>query len=140
MTSLIGVNRFLMIVRINDLMAYSNNHTEILDPFDDNISGKISRKIGTLSLPDKDNISDYDLYILDKNLKMVKVSPLFVLENKQFLILLSKLIDFPDNCFNIVNKRVIDYLRTNSEKFLDSVQESAYQNIKFQDFLFDPFP
>lgn len=140
MTRLIGVNRFIMVVRINELMEYSQNHAEILDPLDENIDGLNVRELGTLSLPNREETLDYEFYVLNRELIMVRVSPLFVPENKQFVILLSKLIEYPPNCINIVNDRVIAYLNNSYERFVNRVKESTYQNIEFEDFLFDPLP
>lgn len=145
--AVVGINRFIMLVRMDDLTDYSKNHYEILDPFHEDVKGKIICEIGTLATrpyPDScgqyhNTISDYDVYTLDQNLKIYRRDQLLVPENMQFVILLNKNITFPEIIlYDIINVRVLNYLRSRVPKFIDAAIEALYQNIKYPNYSYDP--
>lgn len=143
----VGLNRFIMVVRMDDLTDYSQNHYEILDPFHEDVQGKTVREIGTLATrpyPDScglyhNTVSDYNVFTLDQNLKIFRRNQLFVPENMQFVILLNKEIIFPETIlYDIINVRVINYLKARVPKFIDAAIEALYQNIQYNDYTYDP--
>lgn len=145
--SKVGLNRFIMLVRMDDLTDYSKNHYEILDPYDDSIKGKIVREIGTLvtrPYPDScgvyyNDISNYDVYTLDQNLKIFRKNQLYIPENMQFVILLNKSIEFPEIIlYNIINVRVVNYLKARVPEFVEITSSALYQKIKYSNYKLDP--
>jgi len=119
---LTGIRRFLLIVRINSLINFDDNHFDILDPFDPITRNKTAKVVGTLSLPNKNDISDYKFYRLNENQKMIFVGPLYIPNPNEIVILTNKSIDFvvPSK----VNDFIIRYLsQYNTKRFLDNVAQ-----------------
>lgn len=139
MENLVGINRFIMMVRIDDPSVFSS-HSEIIDPFDPEMKEKSVNQLGTLTLPD----GQYNYFTLNNKLKLVLIQPTFIPENKQFIILLNKKISWPPmgSGLSIINERIVNYLKESILKnFLSIVEQASYQNInEGADFELDPLP
>lgn len=134
--NLVGIDRFILVVRINSLFNYSMNHYQILDP---NNHNENVRKIGTLSLTATKS-NEYNYYVLNEKLQLISVSALFVPENKQFVILLNKSIKFPESKILTVNEKILIYLNNSLLRFLEQVPLSSYQNLSYNNYEYDDLP
>jgi len=122
----VGLNNFILIVRIDDLQNHSLNHYEVIDKNDTDII----KKIGNVAVFPNNAITNYNYYVFNKNLELIRQNALFIPENKQIVILLNKNIYFPPNLFNEVINRIVSYLENfDSNKFLSQVKKSFYKNI-----------
>lgn len=140
MENFIGINRFIIIVRMDSLSAHSSIHSEAIDPFDPNTNGKSANQLGTLALPN----GEYNYFTINNDFKLIPILPTFIPENKQFIILLNKEISWPKmgSGLSIVNDRIINYLSNSIlRNFLSTVKHASYQNInEGADFELDPLP
>jgi len=115
----IGLRNFLLVVKVNSIVNFSDNHFVILDPFDDRIYKKTSRIIGTLSLSNGENISNYSFYRLDSDNMLTLVNDLYRPTPNEILILLNNSIELVIQ--SRINEFIVRYLNQyNIKRFLDN--------------------
>lgn len=143
---IVGLNRFIMVFRINDLHDFSKNHYEIIDPV---IKQNIKlRELCTIATRPKftkcgdyyETISDYYYLVLQNN-EFNLVNDLFVPENQQIIVLLNKSFNLNSNSeFRIIFNRILYYINLRTPEFLRAANFNLSKNILYKSFFYDPLP
>lgn len=125
-------------------MDYSKNQYEIVDPFENDtrlreLGAFITKPKTTPCRQVAGSISDYNYLVIDQDLAVHSVDSLFEAENQQIIIIINDEIPLNGN-FRIVFERILKYIAVRTPEFLRATLGGLYQNIKYEDFSFDPLP
>jgi hypothetical protein len=129
---LIGLDRFIMLVKIDHLSNYSQNHYMLVDPFyHDNAYKNILGLSGKI-IYDQLN---YDVYTLYKY-RLFKIDMLLIPQNTQFVIFVNKNITVND--IKYFSGYILSYINLRMEVFAKVANTGLSTNVKYKDYYFDP--